>query len=146
MTMPGGALYDHRSVNPFLSPRSLRIVVIDSDRDAVRELMTSLGHEGHEMWGTYNGPQGLNAALAFEPHAVFLDLDLPGMSGHEVAGKVKSHYGARRPLLVGMSSVYTRGADALAAEACGIDHYVRKPCEVDKLLGLLAPMAGLAGR
>lgn len=120
---------------------SLRIVVVDDDRDAAYALMTLLGREGHELWGTYSGNQGLAAVSSFEPHAVFVDIGLPDMSGYEVAQRIRALPGARPPLLVGMSGACTRGGDRVIAEVSGLDHYVLKPCDAGSVLGLIAPLA-----
>ena len=120
---------------------SLRIVVIDDERDAVSTLMMVLGREGHELWGAYSGKQGLAAVFSFEPHAVFVDIGLPDMSGYEVAQRIRARSSARPPLLIGMSGGYTRGGDQVIAEVSGLDHYLLKPYDIASVLALLAPLA-----
>ena len=40
---------------------------------------------GHEVRTAHDGQEALEAARAFEPHAVLCDIGLPGMNGYEVA-------------------------------------------------------------
>src|SRR5690606_32000646 len=65
--------------------RRLRVLVVDDNIDAADALALSLRIDGHETRTEYDGESALEAAGAFAPHAVFCDIGLPLLGGHEVA-------------------------------------------------------------
>ena len=123
------------------TPRSLRIIIADDDRDAVLTLMMILRDEGHEVRGVYNGSWVIPTIGQFDPDVVILDIALPQMSGYEVAkAVVQSRAWRSRPLLIGISGQYKKHSDKLLADAVGFDHYLVKPCDPAVLIALLAPL------
>jgi DNA-binding response OmpR family regulator len=117
----------------------LRILVADDERDTVLTLMMVLRDEGHDVRGVYKGSDVLIAVNAFDPDAVLLDINMPGLSGYEVARLIRSKYGDSRPLLIAIS-VHKQGADRVLAEIVGFNHHIAKPYDTGSLLALLAPL------
>jgi CheY-like chemotaxis protein len=72
------------------TPRSLRIIVADDDRDTVLTLMIVLRHEGHEALGAYTGRQVLSVLERFEADAIVLDIAMPELSGWETMAALAS--------------------------------------------------------
>src|SRR5262245_27911447 len=62
-----------------------RILVVDDTKDGAQSLATLLRMMGNDVRTTYDGPSALEAAGAYRPDVVLLDIGLPGMSGHDVA-------------------------------------------------------------
>jgi len=127
------------AAEPSTAPRSLRILVVDDDRDTVLTLMMLLRDEGHEVRGLHSGGHVVHTMREFDPDAVLLDIALPGLSGWEVARTIRERLG-RRPMLVGISGEYRHGVDRILSEVVGFDHYLVKPYEPNALLALLAPL------
>ena len=119
--------------------RRLRIIVADDNKDEVLTLATVLADEGHEVREVYRGDAVLRLITEFEPHAVFLDIGMPGMSGYAVARTLRERFGERAPLLVAVTG-WKKASERLLGQIVGFDHYVTKPYEIDELLGLLAPL------
>ena len=67
----------------------LRILVVDDHADSARMLKVLLRCEGHESLIAFDGPAAIEAAKLHRPDVVLLDLTLPGMSGVEVAAKLR---------------------------------------------------------
>ncbi len=122
------------------SGRSLRIVVADDDKDAVLTLATVLRHEGHEVREVYRGDAVLDLVREFEADAVLLDIGMPGMTGYDVARRLRERLGGDCPLLIAVTA-WKKGADKVLGQIAGFDHYVTKPYEMAELLDLLAPLA-----
>lgn len=140
MTKIGGLHPSAGGGEPGKAPRLLRILVADDDRDTVLTLMMVLRSEGHEVKGLHRGTEVLAAIREFEPDAVLADINMPGLTGYEIARKIRADKYSRKPLLIGISGVYTQGSDRVLAELVGFDHYVTKPCAPSELLRLLAPL------
>ena len=139
MTNRREMLFSAGQSEPNVASRSLRIIVADDDRDAVMTLMMVLRHEGHEVRGAHKGADVLQAMRSFEPDALIADINMPEMSGYELARRVSATY-LRKPLLIGVSGVYKKPPDALIARAVGFDHYLTNPYEPSDVLRLLAPL------
>ena len=120
---------------------SLRIIVADDDRDSVLTLMMLLQQEeGHEVRGVYSGRQVMGQVIDFDPDVVLLDIAMPELSGWEVARTIRARRGTDRPLLIGISGEYIKGADKVLSQILGFNHYLVKPYAPAELLALLAPL------
>jgi DNA-binding response OmpR family regulator len=125
---------------PAKAPRVLRVLVAEDHRDTALTLMMVLRDEGHDTRAVHSGRQVMGALLDFDPDAVILDIQLPELSGWEVARTIRNRRGARQPLIIGVSGEYKQGADRVLADIMGFDHYLLKPCEPQQLLALLEPL------
>ena len=118
----------------------LRILVADDEHDTVSTLTLILQDEGHEVHAVHRGPEVLRAVLALDPDAVLLDIGLPELSGHEVARKIRECCGERRPMLIGISGRYKRGADKSLAHLNGMNHYLVKPFDPNAIIAFLSAL------
>ncbi|HEX5269577.1 MAG TPA: ATP-binding protein, partial [Gemmataceae bacterium] len=66
-----------------------RILVVDDNKDSADTLAHLLTLLGHEARTAYDGEAALEAAPLFRPEVVLLDLNLPGLSGLEVARRLR---------------------------------------------------------
>lgn len=123
------------------SRQSLRILLVDDDRDTVDVLSQLLRREGHVVHGVYNGKEVLPAARILRPDAIIVDISVPGMSGYAIAQEIRHTYvDARRPLLIAVSGMWKEPSDRMVAQQVGFDHHLVKPCDSSELLGLLEPL------
>ena len=125
---------------PAKARRSLRVLVVDDDRDSALSLMMLLRDEGHDVRAVYTGRAVMGAVLDFDPDALVLDIHLPDLSGWEVARHLRQRRGRDRPFVIGVSGEYKQGADRILAQIIGFDHYVLKPYDPGTLLALLDPL------
>lgn len=117
-----------------MGPECARILVID-DEENIREILSDiLTTEEHEVQTAESGPAGLALLAEQDFDLVFTDLTLPGMSGYEVAAKVKE-----KDPRISVSLVTGWGAtlDAAQVEAQGIDMVLSKPFRFDQVMGLV---------
>lgn len=92
-----------------------------------------------------DGEQGLCDAAALLPDVLLLDINLPGISGHEVLAGVRA-----LPALAGAVCIAV-SADAMPDEvqralANGFDQYWTKPLDVPTLARRIAQAAGARRR
>jgi len=121
---------------PSKAPRSFRVLVADDDRDTVITLTMLLRDEGYEVQGVSTGRNVIGAILDFSPDAVILDINLPDLSGWEVARRIRERRGPQ-PLLIGISGEYKKGADKVLAHISGFDHYLVKPYDPQMIFAAL---------
>jgi DNA-binding response OmpR family regulator len=81
------------------------------------------------------------AVIDFDPDVVVLDINMPDVSGWQVASTIRARGTKKQPLLIGISGVFTKGADKVLAKLSGFDHYLLKPYDPNVLLALLAPLS-----
>ena len=121
----------------YVEPRSLRIIVVDDERDSVDTLTVLLNDEGHEVRGLTRGAEVLEAVAQFNPDAVLLDIAMPDTSGYELAKEIRRRYGEVKPLLIAISGRYKQASDKILGQIVGFDHYLPTPYDPGMLLSLL---------
>jgi PleD family two-component response regulator len=67
-----------------VTARVMRILVIEDERQLAGHITRALSRHGHCLTITYDGVEGLQAALSDPPDLVLLDLNLPGLDGLSV--------------------------------------------------------------
>ena len=111
-----------------------RILVIE-DNPANLELMAYLLQaHGHTMLTAMTGEAGLETALREQPDLIVCDVQLPGMSGYEIAGRLKGNPATNRTPLVAVTA-YAMVGDRDKVLAAGFDGYLAKPIEPEKFVG-----------
>jgi two-component system CheB/CheR fusion protein len=115
---------------------SLRILIIDDNRDAADMLVSIFELHGHVALATYDGMQGIAAAMQFAPEVIFLDLGMPQMDGYQVAAKLRRMPLPKRPLLIAFTAWNDAASIARVAEA-GFDLHLTKTSPLEALLGAI---------
>jgi two-component system CheB/CheR fusion protein len=116
---------------------ALRVLVVEDDADTARTWVWLLRALGHDVEVARDGPAALRAAEANPPNAVLLDLGLPGMSGYEVAARLRQQQdGSTRPLIIAVTG-YGEYTQRLRSYEVGIDLHLVKPVNPDELKGFL---------
>ena len=121
-------------------PPGLRVLVVDDNDCCADCLAVLLRRQGHAPQVAYDGPRALAAALRFRPEVVLSDLRLPGLSGFELARRLRREPGLQSAFLVALTGWEEGEGRRLALEA-GFDAYLTKPvpfAAVQELLGQVA--------
>jgi len=115
----------------------LRVLVVDDNTDAADTLGLLLSLLGHTVRVEYAAPAAMRAIEAFGPDAVFCDLGMPGMSGHEFATRVREdgRYAATKLIAV---TGWGGEEDQRRSRAAGFDHHLTKPASVESIEAVLA--------
>jgi signal transduction histidine kinase len=119
------------------SRMSRRVLVVDDNVDAAESMALLLRVQGHEVRTAYEGRSALDAAAAFRPQVVLLDLGLPQMDGYEVARRLREQLPTNGMALVAVTG-YGQDEDRRQTAAAGFDAHLVKPADVTKLGELLA--------
>jgi two-component system CheB/CheR fusion protein len=83
---------------------------------------------GHEVQVAFSGPTALEAAAAFAPEVVLLDIGLPGLDGYEVARSLRQQRRTAKATLVALTG-YGQEEDRRLAREAGFDHHLTKPVD-----------------
>ena len=97
-------------------------------------------------WGTRSrtaddGQQAVEAADAFRPDVVLLDIGMPRLNGYEAARRIREQPWGRGMLLVALTG-WGQEEDRRLAEDAGFDHHLVKPAEPAELQRLLTAWRG----
>ena len=111
---------------PDLPGAGLRVLVVDDDAP-IRDLLRAvLELDGWEVMEAEDGEQALALAAAERPHAVVLDVMMPGKDGFDVLAELRATEHGRQ-MAVLMLTAKTRQADILRGTRLGADIYLTKP-------------------
>ncbi len=112
-----------------------RIVIVDDNHDASQSLATLLRLSGHEVVIATDGASALDVVQKLRPDLALLDIGLPGMSGYEIARRLRrSGCNVRLAALTG----YGAPEDRERSRDAGFDHHFVKPIDPIALEQLIA--------
>ena len=110
-----------------------RILIVDSDVAAANALAALLQSSGHgDARVAESGATAITLAVEFAPTVLLVDLDLPDMSGYDVARQLSQHPQLQNLRLIALTANSDHPGRELAREA-GIERYLVKPVGVAAL-------------
>jgi CheY-like chemotaxis protein len=116
--------------------RTLRVLVVDDNRDAADSFAMLVEAWGYDVRVAYDGVEGLEAAIEYQPDCLFLDINMPRMDGYTLANLVHHEPGMEWAKLVAI----TGDLDPVRAKEAGFDYTFIKPADlfaVEELLTML---------
>ncbi len=134
---PGSALIDpqpwYKRSNSTASQRGGRksVLIADDDadaRDSLGELLELAGHSVH-MCG--NGSDAVRMAHEFRPDVIFLDIEMPGLSGYAVCHQLRAS-GFEETKVYALSGL-TGPAHERRCEQEGFNGQLVKPLDISAL-------------
>lgn len=106
--------------------RNYRILVVD-DVEPNRELLEAhLISEGYQVDTACNGCEALDIVGKKAPDLILLDIQMPGMDGYEVCGRIKGE-GNTRLIPIVMITALREVEDKIKAIEVGADDFISKP-------------------
>jgi PAS domain S-box-containing protein len=124
-----------RAASRFHAPRR-RVLVVDDNVDAASVLESLLKGHGHEVTAVHNGIDALAAFDLMRPEVVLLDIGMPGMSGLEVARRMRERNRTPSPLIVAVTG-WGKMDDEVRSREAGFDLHLVKPVLEAELLEVL---------
>ena len=123
----------------------LRILVVDDNVDAAQTLGMLLETAGHKVTVEHSAQGALARAGEGRFDIILLDIGLPDMSGHELAGALQQLPNCAGCALVAVSG-YGQEQDRRLSREAGFDAHLVKPVPPDLLADTIARVANSARR
>jgi PAS domain S-box-containing protein len=116
---------------------SLRILVVDDNRDAVASLAMLLRTMGNNVRTAHDGEEAVRAAAEFRPHVALLDIGMPKMNGYDAARAIRQQPWGHNVVLVAVTG-WGQDEDKRRSKEAGFDHHLVKPVDPYAVMKQLA--------
>ena len=116
---------------------SARILVVEDNPLNLKLIRDVLEFEGFEVLTARSGEEGVAVALSSSADLVLMDLQLPGIDGHEALLRIRSDPRSRTVPVVAVTA-FAMKDDIESAKKAGFDGYIAKPISVRALPKQLA--------
>ena len=120
---------------------SRRVLVVDDNQDAAIMLSALVKALGHEVLTVHDGVEALRVSEGYRPELIMLDIGMPGMSGYEVARRLRERKRGPRPIIVAVTGWGTND-DQMRSKEAGIDVHLVKPVEEAQLRRVMDQASG----
>jgi CheY-like chemotaxis protein len=118
--------------------------VVDDSPDAAGSLAMMLQVMGNEVRTAHDGAEAVEAAAAFGPDLILLDIGMPRLNGYDACRRIRELPGGREVVIVALTG-WGQDEDKRRSQEAGFDGHLVKPAEPAALERLLAGLkAGTA--
>ncbi len=115
---------------------ALKILLVDDNQSATHMMGRLLEKLGQDVQVAGSAAAALDQLTKFLPDFVISDIAMPGMSGYDLARRIRELELPKRPYLVAITG-YGQESDRQEAFAAGFDQHLTKPIGVAALEDLL---------
>lgn len=118
------------------------VMVIDANNDSLAMLAWFLSMNGHEVRRATGVMEAFDQIAAQAPDAMVIDLDLPGMSGHEFLSRLRMQGLAPNAQVVMLGADWDARA-AIRSWELGVDDHLVRPVQPEVIAEALARQPAL---
>ena len=119
------------------------VLLVDDYPDALELLVIYLDGAGYRVLTAHDGLAALEVAESERVDAVVLDLEMPGLSGLELARRLRARPQDARVPLIAVTG-HSSAAHRTAAHEAGCNALLVKPYDPDELLATLGRLIDAA--
>jgi two-component system, sensor histidine kinase len=116
--------------------RSKRVLVVDDNADAASSLALLLEGMGHEVCTAQDGEHALDAARAFRPQVIFMDIAMPRVDGLEAARRIREEEWGQDVVICALTG-FGQADDRERSRDAGITLHLVKPIDPQDVEGVL---------
>jgi len=116
---------------------ALKILVVDDSITNRRILSTFLEQKGHFVSESANGADAVQMAQKIIPDVIFMDLDMPGLSGLNASVAIRNLDSIAREAFIVATTGQVFERDKRDAKAAGMDDFLAKPYNFSKVNDVL---------
>jgi PAS domain S-box-containing protein len=124
---------------------SLRVLVVDDQRDIADSITLLLTVCGHSARAVYDGTEALRVCRAEHPDVMFVDIGMPGVTGYELAERIRQDPSLADVRLVALTG-YGGEHDRSNALSAGFHMHLTKPVTLQVLTTALADVSSPSER
>jgi two-component system CheB/CheR fusion protein len=131
---------DVEDIHPALpSPdeETRRVLVVDDSVSTADMISLFFKLDGYTTFTAYDGPSAFAIFEVESPEFVFSDIGMPGMSGHDLARKIRDSGKGDDTVLIALTG-WGQQEDIAKSIAAGFDHHLTKPVDPKMLRSFLA--------
>ena len=114
-----------------------RVLIVDDNVDAAETLAMMLELLGQNTRQAHDGTSALRVVVEYNPELVFMDIGMPGLSGLEVASRIRRDLEMSDTYLIALSG-YGTEEDRRKSLYAGFDNHLVKPLDPSTLPAILA--------
>lgn len=115
----------------------LKVLVVDDSVTNRRILVSYLEQKGHQVVESANGLDAIKTARDLVPDVIFMDLEMPGLSGLNASVAIRSLESAARDAFIVATTGQVFDRDKHAAREAGMDDFLAKPYNFNKVNEIL---------
>jgi CheY-like chemotaxis protein len=113
--------------------KAVKVLCVDDNLEAVRCAAQLLQEAGCEVRMCLDGPSALELAQGFCPEVCVLDLKMPGMTGEELALRLREQAGSRPMRCIALTGLWDIESQHRTNNA-GFDEHLVKPVQPERLV------------
>ncbi|HEV3259114.1 MAG TPA: PAS domain S-box protein [Gemmataceae bacterium] len=127
---------------PAAGPRR-RILIVDDNRDSATSMAMILRLMGNEVRTAHDGVEAVEAAEAFRPKAILMDLGMPRLNGYDATQRIREQPWGRGMIIIAQTG-WGQDTDRIQSREAGCDGHLVKPVSLRDLEKLLTELEGAA--
>jgi len=125
------------------SKSTLRILIVDDNRDGADSLSMFLRVMGNDTRTAYDGAQAVVAVGEFRPEVILLDIGLPILNGYEACRSIRTQPGGKEVVIIAQTG-WGQDEDRKRTHDAGFDLHLVKPVDPLALMKLLTGLSNTA--
>jgi CheY-like chemotaxis protein len=122
--------------------RPFRLLVVEDRENNRRLLVRLLESLGFEVQEAENGQVALEVWEHWQPHLIWMDMQMPVMDGHEATQRIKAAAGGQATAIIALTATaFEEDRAEILLQGC--DDFVRKPFRMEEIYDMLAKHLGV---
>ena len=141
--LPTFQRHDSPRPAPPLEPKFL-ILVVDDSADNLAMISLDLQQQNYRVVTASNGEDAIKIAAQTLPNLILMDINLPELDGLAATRRIRDIETLREVPVVAVTAFGTEGFQRAAYDA-GVDGYLTKPIDLDRMHQLIARLLSPGG-
>jgi CheY-like chemotaxis protein len=121
--------------------RALRILIADDNVDGADSLALLLHMDGHVVLTATDGREAIEAAEAFRPDVILMDVAMPNLDGLEATREIRRRPWGARVRIIALTA-WGQEAERRRTHAAGMNDHLVKPVDPQVLAAVLRAAGG----
>jgi len=117
--------------------RAIKVLLVDDDETTRMHIDRLLEKHGVEVYGAENGEQALSELAKHSVDCILMDIQMPVMDGMEATRRIRASKAELHSIPIIALTAYAMSGDRQKCLDAGMDDYVAKPVDKDKLFEVI---------